>query len=333
MTKKAPISAVELGTLWLTYQEKTLIVAVLRYLIEKADDPESRAIMVDLLENLKKMIDRIKKIFKEEGAAIPIGFTQDDVNPDAPKLFDSGLDIMIVRIIKEISMGLYTLHVNMSYREDIVLLYKDLTAITQKCYNECTQYLLKRGLLSRPPNVTMPKDVEFVQSKNYLSGFNPFSDKRSLSTIELGYIHHGIESNNVGLQVITGFAQCAQNNDVRKYFVRGMKLAEKFIKEFDDVLTSDHIQLSHASGGIVTRSQTPPFSDKLMMNFIFFLNSFGMGSQSFGVVFGLRNDLVMKFALFGKDIFFYTEDGIKMMIKNGWFEKPPGMEDRKQLTK
>ncbi|GGA09392.1 hypothetical protein GCM10008018_63810 [Paenibacillus marchantiophytorum] len=32
-----------------------------------------------------------------------------------------------------------------------------------------------------------------------------------------------------------------------------------------------------------------------------------------------------------KDIYFYTHEGIKIMIKNGWLEEPPQMEDRHQL--
>ncbi|MDW8515062.1 DUF3231 family protein [Priestia flexa] len=37
---------------------------------------------------------------------------------------------------------------------------------------------------------------------------------------------HGIETNNIGMQLITGFAQCAENKEVKQYFVRGKELAK-----------------------------------------------------------------------------------------------------------
>ena len=65
-----------------------------------------------------------------------------------------------------------------------------------------TNYLLGKGVLARPPYVTMPKQVEFIEDKNYMSGFNLFSDKRSLNTIEVGYINEAIEYNIFGMQLI-----------------------------------------------------------------------------------------------------------------------------------
>jgi nitrogen fixation protein len=35
----------------------------------------------------------------------------------------------------------------------------------------------------------------------------------------------------------------------------------------------------------------------------------------------------------GADIFKFAQDGGKIMIKNGWMEEPPQIEDRNQLTK
>jgi nitrogen fixation protein len=34
-----------------------------------------------------------------------------------------------------------------------------------------------------------------------------------------------------------------------------------------------------------------------------------------------------------KDIFTFAQDGGKIMIKNGWMEEPPQIEDRNRLTK
>ena len=52
MDNKNPISSSELGTLWLTYQEKTLILRILEYFLAKADDQEAKNILGGLWQEL-----------------------------------------------------------------------------------------------------------------------------------------------------------------------------------------------------------------------------------------------------------------------------------------
>jgi hypothetical protein len=52
MKDKNPISSSEVGTLWLTYQEKTMILRILEYFIEKSDDQQAKNIMGGLWQEL-----------------------------------------------------------------------------------------------------------------------------------------------------------------------------------------------------------------------------------------------------------------------------------------
>lgn len=254
-----PISVSEVGSLWQTYQEKTLIMRFLEYFIEKADDPEARNILGGLWQELDFYVKELENIFTEQGMVKPVGFTTEDVNLDAPKLFDNGFDIMFVRILKE----------------------------------------------------------------KYMEGFKLIGNKRPLNDLEIGIIHHNLEVNNIGMQLITGFAQCAQNKEVKQYFIQGKDLAKKQVKVMEDLLREEDIQLSAISGATVTPSTVPPFSDKLMMHCIYILNGFGLVGAGTGGFFSLRNDLAMKTLLLAKDVYFYAQEGIEIKIKNGWFEEPP----------
>lgn len=331
MPEKPAITSSELGTLWLTYQEKTMILRILEYFIEKADEEQAKKIMTDLYAEIDLYVGKITEIFKNEGAAIPAGFTSQDVNKDVPKLYDNGFDIMFIRLLKEISMGLHSLNIAMTYREDIVMLFKDLTAITQNYYNQCTQYLLEKGMLVRSPYVTMPNSVEFVKDTSYLGGLNPFGGKRTLNTVEVAHLHHAIEANFTGLQMILGFAQCANKNEVKKFFNEGAELAKGIIKELSETLLSSDLQSAEPSGGNATRSTAAPFTDKLMMYCTSIFCSFSMGGNSLGTAFSLRNDLAAKMSVFMKDTFEYAHKGAKIMIKNGWMEEPPQMAERKEI--
>ena len=333
MIQTNPISAPEVGTLWLTYTEKTLIMRMLEYFIEKSDDQQARNITGGLWQELNFFVLQMEEIFIDQKMVKPVGFTKEDVNLEAPKLYDNGFDIMFVRVLKEVSMGMYTINMNMAYNDKIMQIYEGLTSVTQKIYKLSTLYLLEKGILTLPPKVTMPKTNEFIKSKSYLNGFNPFNEKRALNDIELGFLHHGIETNNIGLQLITGFAQCAENKDVKKYFVKGMELCKKQIKAFEDILLESNVQFSATSGSMVTNSTVAPFSDKLMMHCVYLLNGFGLVGNSFGTFFSLRNDISMKTTLLAKDVYFYGQEGVEIKIKHGWFEEPPQMEDRAQIIK
>ncbi|NRG48028.1 DUF3231 family protein, partial [Bacillus sp. CRN 9] len=110
------------------------MIRVLDYFIEKAVDQEARGLMSDLRDKLQQMVTEIIQMFEEEGAVIPNGFTKEDVHLDAPQLYENGFDIMLCRVLKEISMGSYVLHMTTAYRRDIIQLYRKLTNITQEYY-------------------------------------------------------------------------------------------------------------------------------------------------------------------------------------------------------
>lgn len=331
MPKKPSLTSSELGSLWLTYQQKTMLSCMLDHFIEKADDQDARQIMTTLKADIHTYIEKIKAIFHDEGASVPIGFTSEDVHKGVPKLYDHCFDILFVRLMKQISMGMHTLHCAMAFREDLITLYIDLTAVVQKYYLECTTYLLDKGVLPRSPYVAMPKSVEFVQSQDYLKGYHLLKDTRTLNTVEIGHLYRGIESNILGMQMMFGFAQVAQTEEVKTYFIKGKDLAEKIVNEFSDILLQSDIQSPVTSAGVATRSTVAPFSDKLMMYCTSLLCSFALGSSSLGTAFSLRSDLPLKLINLSKDVFDYATEGARIMIDYGWLEQPPQMEDRTQL--
>lgn len=331
MKEKNPLSSSELGTLWLTYQEKTLILRLLEHFLDKANDQEAKNIIGLLWQELHHFIRKVQAIFKEEQVVFPVGFTKEDVNLEAPKLFDNSFDIMFVRILKEISFGMYTLNMNMAYREDVMSVYEGLTSISQRVYSLCTDYLIKRGILTLPPNVPKPKTTEFIKGTSYINGLNPFAEDRPLNDIEIGILHHGIEVNNIIMQLFTGFAQVAENNDIKNYFVRGKKITQKQIKAFEEILLNNGVQLSATTGSTLTTSTVAPFSEKLMMFLTFLINGFRLVCSSYGTMFSLRSDISMNQSLVAREIYKFGNDGIKVMIRHQMFEEPPQLEDRDKL--
>ncbi|WP_374989518.1 DUF3231 family protein (plasmid) [Priestia megaterium] len=326
-----PITSTELATLWMTYQEKTMIMRFLEYFL-KHNKNEQQLFQLHY-DRAVKSVDFIKTIFQGEGAAIPIGFTENDVNKEAPKLYDYMFDVMYFRLMSQIETGLFALYSNMSYRKDIRQFFKCVTAEAQELYDQLTHLLIETGVISRPPYVSMPKEVHFVNDKNYMDGLKWIGEKRSLNTMEVSLIQHAVDTNLVGMQLMIGFAQVANDQKVRKHFVKGMELSKKIETELGDVLRHSYIEPPATHAGKATTSTVAPFSDKLMMYNTSLLSTFGLGSNALGGAFSLRSDLPVKMLQIGKDIYSFAKEGGEIMIKNGWMEEPPQIEDRNQLTK
>lgn len=325
MNEEPKMSSSELGALWMTYQKKSMILRILEYFIEKADDQRAKDLMSDLWNQLHPIIIEMKTTLENEGAAVPDGFTKEDVNLDTPKLWDNGFDIMFCRVLKEISMGMYVLHLTMAYRQDIIKLYKDMSEITENFYGHFTQYLLDKKLYTRPTFVTMPTSTNYISGDDYLKGTNIFGKKRPINTVEFGNIYRTIETNITGMQLLNGFIQTTKDEDVKKYFTDGIQLAKEIISEFSNILLENNIQPPATPGGTVTNSTIAPFSEKLMMFCNYLLSGFSLGGGGFSAGFSLRKDLQSKNVIFGKDIYQYQLNGIQLMVSKGWFEEPPKM--------
>lgn len=331
--EQAPLVSSELATLWILYQDKTMMKRVVEHFLSHNRDPEATEILKAYYKKESNFVNEIRNIFKQEGAAIPVGFTENDVNYDAPQLFDDIFEVMYLRTMMKMATGINALHLSMSYRQDIIDICQRYSVFTESVYEQTTQMLLHKGILPKPPYVNVPHQAEFAKGKGYRAGFKLTGHKRTLNTVEVAYLHQSIETNIAGMKLMTGFAQVANEKDIRQYFVRGKELSKTIISKFSDMLLDSDINPSSAAEGGVTDSTISPFSDKLMMYNTSLLSNFGLGSNAIGSSFSLRKDLPLKMLMIAKDVIDFANDGGDLMIEHGFMEEPPQMTDRRKLSK
>ncbi|MBQ6446197.1 MAG: DUF3231 family protein [Bacillus sp. (in: Bacteria)] len=331
MKQKEIITSSELATLWMTYQEKTMFLRMVEYFHAVSEGKKEQNFYESHLNKLAKEIKKIEAILQAEGAVVPNGFSEQDVNKQAPPLFQPTFALQIMRMLAEIGMGLHAIHLARSYRKDIIRLFQELSATTQHCYEECTELLIEKGALSCPPQVSMPEQVDMVVNTQYLKGTNIFGNKRVLNTVEVSFLYQSIESNSIGQQLITGFAQVTKDPELKKFFTQGKELSKKIITKLSKKLMDDDIQIPLAWVGSPTVSTIAPFSDKLMLYCISLFCSFGLGSNAIGTTFSLRKDLSATLIPLITNIYDYGVQGAELMAKKGYTEEPPGMENRKNI--
>jgi hypothetical protein len=300
---------------------------------QTSTDPEVKSVLNDYAVKSEEYINDIKQIFEQEKAVVPVGFDSKDVFNDAPPLFDDIFHMMFLRNTGRLNLAFNSAHMSMSFRQDIRDYYAKAHRFSEDTYNTSTNYLTAQGVLSRPPYVTAPKQVEFIEQKSYMSGFQFGGNKRALNTLEVAYLYTILETNVFGMQLSTGFAQVAKERESRDYFFRGKEISKKIIGTISKILLSSDIQAPTTWAGKANDSIVPPFSDKMMMYFINILSSSALAASSMGMAFSMRGDLAGHLALMMVDISTYAKDGGKLMIEHKWLEEPPQMENRNDLIK
>src|SRR5699024_7299837 len=128
-------------------------------------------------------LDKLKSIFEDEQYAIPNGFTEQDVNMNAPWLFTDTFCLTYLIHMARIGMVTYSGLVAISYREDIREYFLQGLNEVGNLYHQSLNVALHKGINARHPHISVPKDIDYVDSKKYYSGLNPFSSKWPLNAL------------------------------------------------------------------------------------------------------------------------------------------------------
>lgn len=120
-----PLTTGEMSGLWAQYLNDTVAVCVNSYFLEKVEDEEVRPIVEFALNTAKENLSIMQDLFKKEKFPIPIGFTEKDVNPKAPKLLSDSFMLMYLRHLGVIAMAASCAAQSVSTRPDVISFQKE----------------------------------------------------------------------------------------------------------------------------------------------------------------------------------------------------------------
>ncbi|MEW9673309.1 DUF3231 family protein [Ammoniphilus sp. 3BR4] len=325
------LTSAELGALWTQYLNDTMATCVLKYFLNKVEDSEIKPVVEDALSLAEKHTKTISDIFTHEKHPIPIGFTKDDVNVDAPRLFSDGLILMYIRNMAMAGMGAAAAAIGVSARSDVSDFFMEIIASVTETHNKSRKVLLSKGLYVRHPFISIPEKVDFVKKQGFLTGF--FGERRPLIATEITHLFNNVHTNAMGKGMCLGFAQTAKTQEIKDYMVRGMKIAQKHMEILQSILAESDLPAPVSWDQHVMDSTVPPFSEKLMMFHTTALSALGMGNYGLAMSVSVRRDLSAHYQRLIQEILQYSEDGANIMIDYGWMEEQPQADDRKELIK
>ncbi|MRH43459.1 DUF3231 family protein [Aquibacillus halophilus] len=321
----------ELGDLFANYLGDSLFSCVFEHHLQVVQDDEIKDFLEYALATSSKHVQMIKEIYLKEKIPVPVGFGEQDVRKDAPRLFS---DIFMVFYITEMSRaGLMTYGsaLSSSSRQDIVDYFKMCIDDTVITYEKGLHLLLSKGMNTFPPTIPYPKKVDFVEKKTFISAIA--GKLRPLTGLEIKHIQVNINTNTLGKAMMLAFSQVAASAKLREYFQDGAQVADTQIKQLGSFLLADDLPAPSLMDAHITDSTTPPFSDKLMLYHTALANAIGISNYGLAVSKIMRHDLHSQFVTLTADIGKYANEGINLMINLGLLEEPPTATDRKKLSK
>ncbi|WP_071393587.1 DUF3231 family protein [Bacillus tuaregi] len=328
---KIRFTAAEMATLWTQYINDTATVCVLSHFLEKVEDKEVRPVIEFAMNGSKHNIAFLTDLFTKENFPIPIGFTEKDVYPDAPRLFSDTFTLMYLKNMSILAMAAASAALGFVTRPDIISFFKIVLKTAVGLQDLTRELMLAQGTYVRPPFTSYPDKPDFVEKQKFLAGY--FGEVRPLTVQEITMLFNNVQTNAIGKTLIVGFAQTSQNKEVKEFFIRGKKIAQKHIDLFSEILKKEDLPAPMTWDTAVTDSTYPVYSDKLMMFHISAMIAAGIGNYGASMSGSPRRDLGLKYASLIPEIALYAEDGANIMIKHAWLEEPPQTDRRDHLIK
>lgn len=326
ITEKIHLTATEMGKLWATYMGNTMAKCVLSQYLKHVDDPEIKKVLDYAFGSCDSFIRDIETIFNFADFPIPVGFTDNDVNLEAPRLFEDEFYLHHLQYLGKAGMSLYSVAIPLVTRKDIRDFFVRCLNDTVKLVEIVNDNLMLKGALMNAPVIPSPNEVNFIHNQSFLNGF--FRDVRPLHGLEIAHLTGNIHIDTTSKALIIGFSQGARQEKVRKYLERGKDINQKHIELLSEMLTKDNLPSPPLLDHLVTPSSIPPFSDKLMVFHKIDMFSMKIRESANGASLNGRKDVAALFAKCQMDVALYVEDGANIMIDHGWMEQPPEAVDR-----
>lgn len=316
-----PLTAAEMGKMWATYNGNTMAQCVLQYFLQHVDDKDIKKVVEYALNLSNKLVDQLKIIFDKENFPIPVGFSKEDVNIGAPRLFADEFYLHYLKYTSKAGMSIYSIAIPLVTRQDIKDFYVSTLHSTLHLITKINNTLEKKGMLMKPPVIPIPNKVDFINKQSFLKGF--LGDVRPLHALEISHLHDNIENNVASKALLQAFSQVAKSEKVQKFFIRGKDITHKHIQKCSEKLENDDLPTPHLLDSLVTTSTFSPFSDKLMLWHK--IDMFAMKIRSYANALSLdgRRDIGAMYAKMSMDVALFVEDGANIMIEKGWMEEPP----------
>lgn len=170
MEKKVGLTASEISQIWGSYMNASLTSTVLSYFLEKVEDEDINSVLKQAYTLSQSDLEKLSHIFEQENKPIPIGFTNEDVNLDAPRLYTDNYFLQYAYQMGMLGMTSCSMALSMSTREDIYQFFSGSLRKFNELHEKAMAVSKTKGVYSSPPSIPTPDEADFVKKQSFLTG-------------------------------------------------------------------------------------------------------------------------------------------------------------------
>ncbi|WP_442599968.1 DUF3231 family protein [Neobacillus sp. D3-1R] len=320
-TKTNTLTAAEVSGLWLQYLGDSMAICVYKYFLNIVEDEEIKPILQISLQLSESHITKITEFLKDAKFQIPIGFTENDVNINAPRLFSDQFLLFYSYIMTIHGLNAYSLAITNSEREDIQNYFFECTVSSKDLFQKIMELAKKQPKFTSVPSIPSPHGTEFMETPGFIS--NLIGDKRPLNSSEISTLFFNSTKTGFIRSLSLAFSQVAVREDVRQFMLKNVKLAGKDAESFDLILQQDHLPIPEKWDNEITDSTISPFSDKLIMFHAGFLVNAALTYYGASLGSSFRSDIMVNYSKVFAHAMEAGAFSFNIMVKHGWLEKLP----------
>lgn len=317
----------EIASLWTQYLTDSMDICVKTHVLATTHDPDVRNLYTHAMEKSKSHLEKITQFFQSEQFPIPIGFTKEDVNEQAPPLFD---DIFWVHYLYTMSIyGIngYSLALGASTRSDLRNYYGDCLKESTELLNQSLDLLLEQGVFVRPASNFLDHKVEMIHKQQFFNGW--LGEKRPINAIETSHLTVNLQKTSLAKAMCMGFTQVVQTKAVQNFLKQAVESASSHYQSFHSILLESDIPSPPSLEDKVRISSVPPFSEKLMMFHTSQMIHLAIAYYGTALSVSMRRDLGAHYSASIAKLLTLAQDGANILIDHEWMERPPQVPDRK----
>lgn len=161
-----------------------------------------------------------KNALEKEGLPPPHGYTDEDVDPSAPRLYADPFYLQYIFNKLRIALNINNRALSTSTRPDIREFYARCCDSSTDVLQKSVDLMLNMGIYTRPPYITVQKTVGNVKKQTFLRGF--LGETRPLLAQEISGLYLGARINNFGKDILLGLRQVVKSKQGRDYLIAGL---------------------------------------------------------------------------------------------------------------
>ena len=117
------LTSSEIGTLWDTYMVQSMSKSMVSYFVAKCKNPDMHSVLQLILDVSNRHVNSITEIFNKENFPIPHGFTDEDFDVNAERLYSDSYMLLYSRFMVKYGLVNFSFSLSSSVRPDIRAFY------------------------------------------------------------------------------------------------------------------------------------------------------------------------------------------------------------------